>query len=120
MKTLKIILSVIFLSLILIKADFSKADIVAGSKVSELNDQIIQEVREVLKTPYLKFESKDLNGNVKVITTVTKEGRIIFKDIKGVNEDLVENVIAKLNTLNLWTSPDYTGREFTYTIKYKN
>ena len=120
MTTLKVLFSVLFLSLLFIQPNNTKADAGSGSKVTELNSQIIQEIKEILKTPYLKFESKDLNGDVKVVSTVSKEGKIIFKDIKGLNEDLVSNVISKLNSLNLWTSPDYSGKEFIYSIKYKN
>lgn len=120
MTTLKILSSVFILSILLIQPNSSKADGGAGNKTSELNSQIIEEVKQILQTPYLKFESKDLNGKVKVITTVTKEGKIIFKDIKGINENLVSNVVSKLNSLNLWASPDYSGNEFTYIINYKN
>lgn len=120
MKTFCKIFLLTLLTIFIFQPVNSKADIVSGNKTTELSSQIIQEIKDVLKTPYLKFESKDLNGDVKVITTVSKEGRIIFKEIKGVNEDLMDNVIARLNTLNLWTSPDYSGREFTYFIKYKN
>lgn len=120
MKTLNTLFTLLLLSFFLIQPVSSKADVVSGSKTTELSSQIIEEIKEVLKIPFLKFDSKDLNGAVKVITTVSKEGKIVFKDIKGVNEDLVDNVISKLNSLNLWTSPDYSGKEFTYTIKYKN
>lgn len=120
MKTLYTILTLIIISVFLIQPVSLKADGVSGNKATELSSQIIQEIKEVLKTPYLKFESKDLNGDVKVITTVSNDGKILFKDVKGLNEDLLENVIDKLNSLNLWTSPDYSGKEFTYTIKYKN
>ncbi len=120
MTALKIFLTLTIFSLLLLKPINSKADGGAGNKASELNAQIIEEVTQILQTPYLKFESKDLNGKVKVITTVSKEGKIIFKDIEGINDNLVSNVIAKLNSLNLWTSPDYSGNKFTYNIRYKN
>lgn len=120
MKTLNTIFTLLIISVFLLQPVSSKADVVSGGKTTELSSQIIQEIKEVLKTPYLKFESKDLNGDVKVITAVSNDGKILFKDIKGLNEDLVDNVIDKLNSLNLWTSPDYSGKEFTYTIKYKN
>lgn len=120
MTALKVFLTITIFSLLLIQPITAKADGGAGNKASELNSQIIEEVKQILQTPYLKFESKDLNGKVKVISIVSKEGKIIFKNIKGINDNLVSNVIEKLNSLNLWTSPDYSGNEFTYTINYKN
>jgi hypothetical protein len=120
MKAQKVLFTVLFLSMFFLISGISKADGGSGNKASELNTQIIQEVREVLKNPYLKFQSKDLNGYVNVITAVEKDGRITFKKIEGINEDLVENTIAKLNSLNLWTGKDYSGKEFTYKIKYSN
>jgi hypothetical protein len=120
MTTLKIFLPALFLSLLLFHPVNSKADGVAGNKSSELNSQIIEEIKEILQTPYLKFESKDLNGEVNLICKITKEGKIIFTDLTGVNENLVANVISKLNSLNLWTSPDYSKNEFNYRIKYTN
>lgn len=120
MKAQKVLFTVLVLSMFFLISGYTKADGGSGNKAAELNTQIIQEVKEVLKNPYLKYESKDLNGRVSVITEVEKDGRITFKDIKGINEDLVENVIAKLNSLNLWTGSDYAGKEFTYSIKYSN
>ncbi|MEO8209180.1 MAG: hypothetical protein ABI840_01355 [bacterium] len=119
MSTLKVLFSILFLSLIFVQPNKSNAEPLTGGKAGELNSQIIQEVKDVLQTPYLKFASKNLTGEVKVTTTVSKEGKIIFKDITGVNEDLVSNVIGKLNSLNLWTSPDYSNKEFIYRINYK-
>lgn len=120
MKAQKVLFTILVLSVFFLISGYSKADGGSGNKAAELNAQIIQEVKEVLKSPYLKFESKDLNGYVSVVTEVEKDGRITFKNIKGINEDLVENTIAKLNSLNLWTGTDYSGKEFTYKIKYSN
>ncbi len=116
----KVLLAAVLATFIMIHTVDSKASPGTGTKVSELNSQIVQEVREVLKTPYLKFSSENLTGKVKVITQVRKDGKIIFKNIQGVNENLVSNVIDKLNSLNLWTSTDYSNREFIYEIKYKD
>lgn len=120
MKALKILFTVLFLSLIFVSPDLSRADNATGSKVSELNSQIIQEVRQVLQTPYLKFASKNLTGTVKVLTIVREDGKIIFTDIQGLNENLVSNVIEKLNSLNLWTSTEYSKNKFSYNIKYRD
>lgn len=91
-----------------------------GSKVSELNLQIKDEVKQILKTPYLKFSDKNLNGEVTVSASISDEGKINFRKIQGINENLISNVIDRLNSLNLWTSPDYSGKTFVYKIDYKN
>ncbi|MEO6695129.1 MAG: hypothetical protein ABIY50_04925 [Ignavibacteria bacterium] len=120
MKIFKALIAMLFVSLYLLQPNVSHSNTGTGNKSAELNSQIIQEVKEVLKNPYLKYESKNLSGEVSVTTSVDKNGKIIFKDIKGINENLLSNVIAKLNSLNLWTSPDYSGKNYNYKIKYKN
>lgn len=120
MTTLKLFSASFFICLFFFQTISSKASPVTGTKVSELNSQIVQEVKEVLKTPYLKFADKNLTGKVQVITVVDKNGKIVFKDIKGINENLVSNIIEKLNSLNLWTSTEYSSKQFSYMIKYKD
>lgn len=112
--------TILFFSLILFSANDSRSEVLSATKSAELNTQIIQEIREVLEIPYLKFASKNLKGEVRVVAVINNEGKIVFKDITGLNEDLQENVIAKLNSLNLWTSPDYSSKNFEYRIKYRN
>lgn len=119
MNVFKALIVMLFVSIIL-QPEISLSNTGTGTKTAELNSQIIQEIREVLKNPYLRYESKNLSGTVEVITSVDKNGKILFKDIKGINENLLSNVYAKLNSLNLWTSPDYAGRNFKYKIKYKD
>ncbi len=119
MSTLKSF-TILFLFLFLFSANQSRSEVLSANKAAELNSQIIQEIKEVLKIPYLKFNSKNLSGEVEVIAVINKEGKIIFRNISGLNEDLRENVIAKLNSLNLWTSPDYSAKNFEYKIKYRN
>lgn len=120
MTTLKVIFTVLIFSFLIIEPAKSDDGIHSANKTAELNIQIIQEVKEVLKTPYLKFASMDLNGEVKVVTRINDNGKIIFTDIKGVNENLVSNIVSRLNSLNLWTSPDYSSKIFEYKIRYKN
>lgn len=98
----------------------TKADGTESDKSSDLSEQIVQEIRSALETPFLKYESKDLSGKVTVYTVVDKNGKIMFAGIKGLNENLNSNVNSKLNSLNLWTSPDYVNKVFKYDIKYKN
>lgn len=98
----------------------SKADGTEKGKINELSDQIVIEIKEVLSTPYLKYESKDLNGVVTVFTTVSENGKIIFTGLKGVNENLNMNISSKLNSLNLWASPDFSKKVFQYNINYQN
>lgn len=120
MKTFFKISLAVFLIAFLIQTNTAKSDILTASKTSELNSQIMDEVKEVLKSPYLKYETRNLNGKVSVVTEVTENGKIIFKDITGINENLRESVKAKLNSLNLWTSPVYAGKIFYYKLDYRN
>jgi len=120
MNFLKTLVAMLFVSLYLFQPKISLSNTGTGNKSAELNSQIIQEIKEVLKNPYLKYESKNLTGEVKVTTTVDKNGKIVFKNIEGINENLLSNVYDKLNSLNLWASPDYAGKNFNYLIKYKN
>jgi hypothetical protein len=120
MTTLKVLFSVLILSLFLVQPKISNAENGTGNKTSELDTQIVQEVKAVLQTPYLKYASTNLNGEVAVTASVAKNGKIIFKDIKGINENLVSNIIDKLNSLNLWTGTDYSNATFVYRIKYTN
>ncbi|MEO8665951.1 MAG: hypothetical protein ABI462_10675 [Ignavibacteria bacterium] len=119
MSALKLFTILLF-TFFLFSATQTRSEVLSAGKTSELNSQIIQEIKEVLKIPYLKFDSKNLNGEIKVNAEVSKEGKIIFRNIKGLNEDLQANVIAKLNSLNLWTSTDYSSKSFEYRIRYRN
>ncbi len=110
----------ILFSIFIFTASQARSEFLSANKTSELNSQIIVEIKEVLQTPCLKFNSKDLNGEVKVTAMINRDGKIIFKHINAMNEDLQDNVIARLNSLNLWTSPDYSAKNFEYKIKYRN
>lgn len=120
MTTLKLLFTVLVLFSIFVLPYQSRADNTAANKTAELNSQIIQEIKTVLEFPYLKYNTTNLTGNVNVTATVSKEGKIIFMKITGINENLQSNVFHKLNSLNLWASPDYSGKIFSYNIKYKN
>ncbi len=86
----------------------------------DLRDQLGEEIKDVLEIPYLRYSTEDLDGEVIIEATVTEEGKIFFKGLNGVNEDLRTNVYWKLNSLNLWTNPDLTNKLFRYKIKYSN
>jgi len=120
MKTNLTIVITLIITAFLFNVKSAKSETGTGTKSAELNTQIIQEIKEVLRSPYLKFESKDLSGEVKITTSIDKNGKIIFKEVKGLNKNLTENVKQKLNSLNLWASPDYSGKIFQYNLKYKN
>lgn len=120
MKNFTIFTTALVLSVFLFFTNSSNAHPGSGFKSIELNTQIIDEIEVALQNPYIKYETKDLTGEVEITTTVNEEGRIIFGDICGINENLTENVIAKLNSLNLWTSSDYSGIVFLYKLNYKN
>lgn len=120
MTTLKTLLALAVLTVLFMQPQNSNADPGDRANTSGLNSQIIEEIKEILKTPYLKFSDKDLNGTVTLSADITPEGKIVFKNISGINENLVSNVMARLNSLNLWASPDFSSNEFTYRIKYSN
>jgi hypothetical protein len=120
MKTLNTLSLILILSVIFLKPDFARSDPGTGTKVTELNTQIVQEMKEVLKSTYLRYETKDLNGRATVTATVSENGKIVFTKISGVNENLKESVKAKLNSLNLWTNPEYSGKMFHYHVNYRN
>lgn len=110
-------LFVLFLSLL---PAISHSEENAANKAAELNTQIKEEVKTILQLPYLRYSDKNMNGKISVVIEVDNMGKIIFKNLQGLNEDLLFNVKDKLNSLNLWTSPDYSGKVFVYNIKYKN
>lgn len=120
MKTLNLLFTITGFILFLLTFSTANADSGAGTKTADLNTQIVQEIKDVLQTPYLRYADKNLNGEVEVFTSINENGKIVFKDVKGINENLKSNVVNKLNSLNLWTSPDYNSNTFKYLIKYKN
>lgn len=120
MKTLRIILAAFSIVVFGFAASSANAKTITGTNTADLNTQIVQEIKDVLQTPYLKFADKDLNGIVKIAVNIKENGKITFKKLSGENENLSSNVIEKLNSLNLWTSPDYQKNSFSYLIRYKN
>ena len=120
MKNLTFLSAALFAFIFLFNTEKAISDPGTGAKSAELNTQIIQEIKEILKNPCIKYETRDLSGDVIITTTVNKNGKIFFSDIKGLNENLNENVIARLNSLNLWTSTDYSGIVFFYNLTYNN
>lgn len=87
---------------------------------SDLRDQLGDEIREVLKDPYLKFSTEDLNGVVLIEATVKENGKIFFRGLNAENEDLRTNTFWKLNSMNLWTDPLFAKRLFRYKVHYEN
>ncbi|HQY21040.1 MAG TPA: hypothetical protein PK294_09740 [Ignavibacteria bacterium] len=111
---------IIFALLLLVVSTESKADGTEKAKINELSDQIVIEIKEVLSSPYLRYESKDLSGEVTVYTAVSENGKIEFTGLKGINENLIMNISSKLNSLNLWTNPDYNKKVFQFNINYQD
>ena len=118
MKLTTILAALVFAVSIFISHKTAESKPISANKTAELNTQIVQEIKDVLQVPYLRYASEDLSGKVTVMTKVDNNGKIIFGEINGINEDLKDNVRAKLNSLNLWTSPDYSGKSFQYRINY--
>lgn len=119
MTTLKILLSALVTLLFFIYPITSKSEINTGSKVEELNQQLVLEVKDVVKIPLLKFRDGNLTGMVRVFIEVDKNGKIIFKEVNGTNKNLVSNVKAKLKSINAWGNPENAGTEFMYYINFK-
>ena len=90
-----------------------------SAKTSELNYQLANEIKEVLKTPLLVYSDRDLNGNIEVTVKVEETGKINFLKIDSENISLEKNALTKLNSLNLWTGPDLSGIEFKYEVKFR-
>lgn len=109
-----------FVLLLLVVSTESKADGTEKGNINELSDQIVIEIKEVLSTPYLRYESKDLSGEVTVFTSVSENGKIEFTGLKGINENLILNISSKLKSLNLWASPDYSQKVFQFNINYQD
>lgn len=120
MKTIKILFTIFCFILAASVIGYSKTNKTTGANTADLNNQIVQEIIDILKTPYLKFADKDLNGEVIIGVKINEDGKITFTKLSGGNENLSSNVIQKLNSLNLWTSPDYQKNSFSYLIKYRN
>ncbi len=120
MSTLKAIFTIALTLVTVSFAGITKADNLSGNKTADLNLQIVDEIKGTLQTPYLKYASDNLDGEITVIARVSKNGKIEFKYSQGINERLRSSIEAELNSLNLWTSPDYSNKEFKYRIKYRN
>ena len=110
---------IIFSAMMLIAVNAYSEPLSARSE-ADLRDQLGEEIKDVLEVPYLRYSTEDLDGEVIIEATVTDEGKIFFKGLNGVNEDLRTNVYWKLNSLNLWTNPDMTNKLFRYKIRYNN
>jgi hypothetical protein len=118
MRALKIFYAVpVFLFLFAMSANADPTRLTAGTE-TELKDQLGDEIRNVLQSRFLKYDSDDLGGEVLIEATVQPDGKIIFKGMDSSNEHLRTNVFWKLYSLNLWTYPDYANTLFRYKIVY--
>lgn len=118
MTTLKILLVALTTSILFISPNTSRSEINTGSKVEELNHQLVLEVKDIVTIPLLKYRDGNLTGLVRVSAKVDDNGKIIFGEVNGPNKNLVSNVEAKLKGLNAWTGPEYAGTIFMYYIKF--
>ncbi len=118
MTTLKVLLAVLFTSLLFSIPNTSRSEILSGSKVSEVNHQLVQEVKDILTVPLLKYRDGDLTGLVKVFAKIDNNGKITIVHVIGTNKNLVSNVKAKIKSLNAWASPENAGTVFVYYINF--
>jgi hypothetical protein len=85
---------------------------------SELNYQLVNEIKSVLKTPLLVYSDRELSGEVKVTARIEKNGKISFINVSSDNKQLSMNTYTKLNAQNLWTDKNLAGKIFKYEIIY--
>ncbi len=118
MRTIKIIyLTPLFILFLAMAANAGQTGLSAGT-ASELKAQLGDEIREVLQVPYLRYSTEELSGEIIVEATVTDEGRIVLRGLKGENENLRENIYGRFTSMNLWTNPDLANTLLRYKIKY--
>ena len=86
--------------------------------VSDLSYQLVNEIKDVLKTPLLVYSDRDLNGVVTITAKVEKNGKINFIEVKSENNQLSQNTLTKLNEQNLWTNRNLAGKMFKYDVIY--
>lgn len=97
--------------------NITKAEGINISKESDLSYQFKKEIKEMMLLPvYLKFEDKNLTGITYVTITVKENGKIVLTKVEGENKQLNSYVTSKIGAINAWTSSDYAGKTFRYTI----
>lgn len=90
-----------------------------ASELSELNFQLVNEVKRNVENRLLAFSDKNLLGSAVVTAEVMETGKINFVSVESENSNLKKNVERKLEGLNLWADPKLNGKVFVYTINYK-
>ena len=89
-----------------------------SAKTSELNYQLANEIKNVLRTPLLVYSDRNLTGEAEVTVRVEENGKINFLKIYSDNVSLEKNALNKLNSLNLWTGKELSGTVFKYSVKF--
>lgn len=90
-----------------------------STELSELNFQLVKEVKRNVESPLLSYSDKNLLGVAVVTAEVKETGKINFVSVSSTNTNLKRNIERKLEYLNLWTDPKQNGKVFVYTINYK-
>ncbi len=89
-------------------------------KEKDLKYQISNEIREKLSSPvYISYINKDLSGKVTCKMNVNENGKISISDVQSKNKNLNTYITKKINSLNLWTGLEYSGKSYSYTINFK-
>ena len=115
MRMIKIIYLVpVLLLFIAVSGNAGPARLSAATE-SELREQLGDEIETALQERFLRYSSDDLDGIVLIEATVNK---IVFKGLNAENDNLRENAYGMLNSLNLWTYPDFAETIYRYKVTY--
>jgi hypothetical protein len=118
MRMIKIIYLVpVLLLFIAVSGNAGPARLTAATE-NELREQLGDEIETALQERFLRYSSDDLDGIVLIEATVNKEGKIVFKGLNAENDNLRENAYGMLNSLNLWTYPDFAETIYRYKVTY--
>ncbi|MCB0724987.1 MAG: hypothetical protein KDC73_09785 [Ignavibacteriae bacterium] len=118
MKLIKASLLILLTIIVLQGKNLFAGDGTLTAGASDLNYQLVNEIKDVLKTPLLVYSGRDLNGVVTITAIVEKNGKITFTDVTSDNDQLNKNTLAKLNKQNLWTNKNLAGKIFKYEVVY--
>lgn len=116
MKLIKASLLILLTIITLEGKNLFAGDGTVSAGVSDLSYQLVNEIKEVLKTPLLVYSDRDLNGVVTVTAKVEKNGKINFIEVTSENKQLSQNTLTKLNEQNLWTNRNLAGQILKYDI----
>jgi hypothetical protein len=120
MRTIKIIYLVPLLLFFFAAAGNAGPTRLTAATENELRDQLGEEIEDALQSRFLRYDAEHLDGIVLIEATVNENGKIVFRGFNAADEDLRTNVYFKLNSLNLWTYPDFANTLYRYKVSYSD